>query len=285
MAVTVVENLVKEFKISIRNNNRGYNHRPPLPPLPKIEDYFEVYKIDGIPESGEGSDPYYSKLNGTVAYGLKRGQVPTKRKLKITGEVAKDYAGNVLREPVPVPRGKTAVVTSISLGLPYKYSTEEFEYVDFIETENRGKIERKYIYLIDEKYLYPYHQIALVYSNKKLSKTYANVKVQTWRNGVVYLSLIPYENNTYRKAEVLSVSMGNDFKNVIQEVLKTWIKTGFICEPSIFAESELGSEMIVKHLEGTIDPPTSPISYESVAEIKGKINFDEDSVLEFYNDN
>lgn len=277
--VTISDNLVKEFKRNIRMGQRGFNPNPPLPKgVGDVMDYSGVYLVKGVPENEE----YFSKLNNTVVYGVKDNQKPSKRVIMSTGEVKRDSNGSIVREPVTVSKGVIPIISPISLGLPYsKKGVEgEFGYVDFFETPQRGgKIDRQFMYLVGDKYLYPFNQIALVYSNKRLAKTYITIRVVTWKHGVVYLSLIPYENNTYKKAKVLAKGFINSFTNVIPNILQHWISTGFVVNPSFFAQSDEGDEFIIKSLEGVLEAPDSMVSDVSVAEKRGKEVVDEENLL------
>ena len=277
MAVTKNESLVKEFKKYTKQNYRGYCTKPPLPNMPKIEGFKGVYVVQGV------ENEYYSKLNGTVVTGLKTGQEPSRRVIKRTGEVEK-YGDQIKREPVSVPRHMHAVTTPLPLGLPWGYNEdeEEFQYVDFFETENNGVCERTYMYLIDNKYLYEFNQIALVYSNKRLNRTYKTIKVKTWNHGVVFLSLIPFENNTYRKAQILSIGTLESFKGIIPKIMKKWVDTAFICPPQVFKDSEEGEAIVFQEEEGNLEVPSEGLKTVSLAEERGKGLASEDSLVDEY---
>lgn len=189
-------------------------------------------------------DEYYKKLNGTNVWRLPKNAVAKKRKIdRATRYYMRDSEGNFVYEEVKVPTKSIVVTSDVQLGLPYGYKAEGFGYVDCVVVNGT----RIYMYIVPKKYLYPVHQTALVVSVKNM-KNFEGVGYNTWRMGVIYLHIIPYNPNAmYTGSRILSTKVGMDYSNEIMRIVKMWQEVGFI--PNIKICESSNGNLVTKMLD------------------------------------
>lgn len=211
-------------------------------PLPESSKNWEVsgvnmYAIQNI------EDTYYGNLNKSIV-----SRVPPENRLarrridKAKRSFMRDESGNFVYDEVVVPTGSMAVVSEIKIGLPYNYKLDGFDYVDFVEKPN-GVIE--FIYIIPKKFLYQVNQTALVLSVKNM-KNYSGMGYTTWRNGRIFLHIIPYKPSaSYVGSKVLKTGYSLNFSAEIKEIIAFWINNNLI--PNItLTELSTGENLALK---------------------------------------
>lgn len=222
---TLDEIFAREFKLS-RNRLGEYLSLFELGlkkgKLPKND----FYRVLGV------TDDYYSQLNNTNVMIL-RGAKLERRLLSSTGGFRTDSLGKLIKQTVSLPKGSVAVLSSVRLGLPYRYKLEGYDYVDYIDNLNeQGEIiSRRYVYILPKANLHKVNLNALALSNRPM-KSYSGIKIATWGVGFLYLNIIPYKpKKQYQNTVVLSVKNSLDFSKEIGIALNDLVKLGLISEP------------------------------------------------------
>ena len=218
------ENLIKEFKRNISRNN-SYPNVFQLPVPESLSNAKSVNKpaISKIPLGVE----YFEDLNDEILEVRPRGTQFKRRFIKSDGSFRTDKEGNFLTEDVP-----------------YNYEFPEgYGYVDYLDTnDGNGKTVRKFIYFLPAEFIYPLNMNALVLSSKTL-KGYEVSTVQTWREGKVFLGVIPYKpNRTYTNTRILAIKRGLDFSGEVAELIKHWYSRGIISNPNEYKVNIDGME-------------------------------------------
>lgn len=165
---------------------------------------------------------------------LPRGTKVSRRVIdKVTRSYKKDDIGNFLVEDYVIPSGSMVVLSSVKLGIPfnaYLRPSEGFGYVDFIRSKD-GSVE--YLYVVPKKYLYRAHQTALAVSVSNNLRCYEGKGFQSWKNGVVFIKIIPYSpNRSFKDSKILKTGIGLNYSKECQKLLKLWVESGFIPNPS-----------------------------------------------------
>ena len=172
----------------------------------------------------------------------------------------KDKNGNQIYIDVPCPHTCYGIATEININVPakYKVSGENFEFVDYQErTNNDGSKERKYIYLIPKKYLYKINQTALVFSWRKLPKTYSGVALSLTNGSILYIHILPYRVGikpaNYR---IVHCKTTDDYTDELQKLRDYWLKIGFIFDPNqceLMEPYKDRDNMAYQRLDGSMD--------------------------------
>lgn len=218
----------KEFKNSmqIRRGTTPFNMNIPMEksittPIPTRNKAI----IRGIGEE------YYTQLNYTLAnkevVTLIGRQKLKKKVFMPDGRRRMDENNQPKMEDVTVPTGLAGVISSIKIGVPKAYeSNEGLSYVDFIK-QKEGKT--GYIYLIPKKYLYQVNLCALVMSYNKLRSYYTMVSVNLVNGHSIHLSVIPFkptytrDNKPYK---IIAVKPNANFDTEICRLLEYWEGVG-----------------------------------------------------------
>lgn len=254
--MTLEQVFTKELNAAIRTD--GYKDIYKIP-LPKNN-----WNVSGAIMYGvnEVKDEYYKELNYSLVKRVPGGTKLVKRRIdKASRSFAKDEEGNTIYEEYTVPKGCVAVTSEVNLKLPYGYkSKEDFKYVDF--KEDNGKVE--YIYCIPKEYLFLVNQTALVLSVKNM-KNYAGKGYKTWRNGTVFLHVVPYKPGaSYIGSKVLKTGTSLDYSKEINEILKFWVMNGVIPDISL-TQIATGENLITKNTQVGYESYT-PIELLSIGE-------------------
>ena len=205
------------------------------------------------------NDEYYGKLSNTEALLLK-GYDLRKRKYDHKSEFMRDKNGNIIYIDVPCPNKCYGIATDINISVPakYKVKNEHFEFVDYQErTTKDGRKERKYIYIVPKKYLYKINQTALVFSWRKLPKTYAGVALFLRNGSVLYVHIIPYKVGikpaNYR---IVHCKTTDDYSKELEILRDYWLKIGYIFNPDQCELTEPYKDrdnMAYQRLDGSMD--------------------------------
>lgn len=182
---------------------------------------------------------YYDKLNDTDACLLSRPSL-LRRKFDSSGSLIKDKDGNYVTENVPVPRECCAIVSSVKVGVPLKFSSkdETFIYVDYIAQKgNKNRV--KYIYIVPKKYCYEINQTALILSLNKIRGFYYGERV-TLQNGFdIYFYVVPYKPTTSARAyHVVATKNSDSYTAEINAIKDLWSQRGILFPPDLLAVPE-----------------------------------------------
>lgn len=241
-----MSNLESEFKKELKKELGVYGakdiYKIPLPD--NASKWFvsgtNMYYIQGI------EDKYYSKLNNTYVQGLPKGMIAKKRIIdRVNRCYKKNEDGKYLYEDVKIPIGCVVITSEVDLGLPFKYKVDEYGYIDYVI--RGGK--KRYLYYISKKNLYKAHQTALALSVKNM-KNYAGKGYSTWRNGVIYLHIIPYNpRSSYIGTKILRTSNSiEDYGKCIQEIVNYWQNNLVIPNIGLCSMSD-GENLVLKDTE------------------------------------
>lgn len=239
---------IKEFYKNIRSSSVEKDiFSIPLPVESKS------WKVSGSDEVGIKGIPseagLYTGLNKKVVKKLPRGVVASKRKVDIvTRDFMRDDKNRFIYEDAVIPSGSTVIVAEESLQLPfgYKCDVKGFDYVDFIQN---GKT-REYLYVIPKIYLYETHQTALALSVKNM-KNYKGMGYQTWKNGVIYLHIIPYKPNIrYVGTKILKTGYKLDYGSEIKAIVDFWIEKSIIPNVVLSDTTERGNLVLKPTMRG-----------------------------------
>lgn len=182
---------------------------------------------------------YYNKLNETDACLLSRPSL-LRRKFDSAGEFIKDKDGKYVTESVPVPRECCAIISSVRIGVPLKFSSgdEKFIYVDYL-TQKGNKNRVRYIYIVPKDYCYEISQTALVLSLNKIRGFYYGERV-TLQNGFdVYFYVIPYKPTTSTRAyRVIATRNSDSYSAEIDAIKNLWSQRGILFPPELLTVPE-----------------------------------------------
>lgn len=201
----------------------------PLPSelvLPDLNNFIDQAQVQYCTEE------YFDKLNNNIITFAPPGAM----------EYVRDRHGNIIESKPLKGKSKSLIVEStISLGLPYKYTYPDgygyFGYRDATLQEVYGmggeQSIRLFRYLIPRDNLYRVNQTALVISTRKL-RCYDGRSYSTWDNGVIYCCIVPYTaRRTYTNTKILAVGRGLDYSALVSELEYLWIQSGIIADPSM----------------------------------------------------
>lgn len=159
---------------------------------------------------------------------LPRGVVAKQRVIdKVTRGYKKDDNGDYLYKDYRVPAGSLVVISGRNLDIPLKYfncAENGYGYIDYILSDKGIQ----YMYVLPRSVLYKVHQTALVLSVKDM-KNYAGMGYKTWRNGKIFLHIIPYNpNSSYTGSKVLATGKSLNYDKEIKEIVDYWQNIGYI---------------------------------------------------------
>ena len=154
---------------------------------------------------------------------LPKGTIARQRVIdKATKQFKKDSEGKYLYKDIQVPSGSMIIVSSRNISVPYKYwekCEDGYGYVDYSISEKYGI---EYIYIVPKTVLYKLNQTALVLSVKDM-KNYRGMGYTTWRNGKIFLHIVPYNpNSRYTGSRVLKTGCTLDYNKEIMEIVDFW---------------------------------------------------------------
>lgn len=224
-------NLQDEFKKELKMETRVTSDKNIFAvPLPEECEAWEVSGVDMFYVSNV-EDEYFGKLNGKYVYSIPRGASVKRRKIDMATRKYMVRDGKFVYEDVSVPSESKVIVSEEMLGLPYKYKSDGYGYVDnFVKREKRcddngnlsGVQVRKYIYIVKKENLFPVNQTALVVSVKNM-KNYDGSGYLTWNMGTIFLHVIPYNPNAkYTGSRVLKTGTTLDYSSEVSEIVYYW---------------------------------------------------------------
>lgn len=215
---------LREQRAAIRVKESRDIFKAPLPESTKnwYISGTDIYRVQGIKEE------YYNRLNDTDVKKLPAGYVAKRRKIdKVTRSFKRDSEGNFVYENVPIAANFMAVTSEENISLPFKYKPKEkgFDYIDYV-TKN-GK--REFIYSLCKANLYKVNQTALALSVKNM-KNFKGMGYRTWRMGIVFLHVIPYNpRSSYIGSKILETGVGIDvFDAHVREIVDYWQQVNYI---------------------------------------------------------
>lgn len=251
---TLEDLMVKEFRDATKNPRKVIDEVP----LPSCVSGWsrkqeERYLVRGIENN------LYSALNNEVVYRIPKSTTPRRREIdKVTRSFKKDENGNFIYKDYQIPSGSMAVVSTVQLGLPYSeyiQPTKGYGYIDFVSS----KTTTGYIYVIPKEYLYPLRLTALVVTYASNVKCYSGRGFQSWRNGLVYLKVIPYKPYAvYKDTRILCIGYGLNYNSQIKEILNHWLKINFIPDIRSFILED-GTNLVIKGIS-SLDESYLPVS-------------------------
>lgn len=228
MAYTFDAVFVKEFDMMVRELTAVRTADIVSIPTPdsfslsKMDTSFEQVTIKGI------EIEYYSKLNGTVAYLLSRPKL-VRKKFNSNGDYVKDKDGNYFTEDVVVHKDCIAILSKVKIGVPNKFKTEGYEYVDLYVADNGKTKELYYIYIIPRSVAYKLNLCALCLSLDRPKKIYGGCQVYLYSGHKVYLYIAPYKiSSVTRNYRVFTVKPSIDLTKEYKELLTFWGENGII---------------------------------------------------------
>lgn len=228
MAYTFDAIFVKEFDMMVRELSAVRTadiFSLPVPDsfsLSKMDTSFEQVTFQGIEVD------YYSKLNGTVAYLLSRPKL-VRKKYNSNGDYVKDKDGKYFTEEVVVHNDCVAVLSKVKIGVPNKFKSEGFEYVDLYVSESESKKELYYIYIIPRQYVYKLNLCALCLAFDRPKKLYGGCQVYLYSGHKVYLYIAPYKvSSVARNYRVFTVKPTLDLQKEYKDLLTFWGENGII---------------------------------------------------------
>lgn len=180
-------------------------------------------------------EQYYSRLGNTMAI-LWKGAL-RRRKFDYKGEFMKDKSGNFIFEDVTCPSDCAAVVSTISIQVPYKYKpSENMSYVDMISrTLDDGTTETYFVYILPKKYLYKVNQTALVLSWNKLRVYYSGVQLAMQNGRYLYVYIIQHKptRNGQHNYRILMTKPSIDYDMELSMLNKYWLENNIIFNPAL----------------------------------------------------
>lgn len=187
-------------------------YRLSIPSIGLVAKNKRVY-IKGITEK------YYERLNHN--YVVLWTKPKCKRRLYDSkGQFLKEN-GVYKTESVSVPRNSLVVVSQIKLGVPHKFKSEDYIYVDYVETNSV----KQYIYIVPKSVCYEVNQTALVLAVNPLRAHYGGVSFHLQTGHKLYLYTVPY-SPTKRKEKTpyryLVSKIGLDFSKEVKAVFTYW---------------------------------------------------------------
>lgn len=233
---------MQEFKNSVKEV--GYKDIFKIPLPDSVKNWYvsgtELYGVRGIEvEEFEG-------LNKTIVRKLPKGMIVKQRVIdKVSRSFKRDEDGNYIKQDYRTPTGSIVVISNTNLKLPYSWwvsPKDGYGYVDFNITSDG---EKEYIYVLPRSVLYRVNQTALVISVKDM-KNFSGMGYKTWRNGKIFLHVIPYNpNSSYTGSKVLKTGYSLNYDNEISEIVTYWQKSGVIPE-IVLCELEDGTNLCLK---------------------------------------
>lgn len=221
--------------------------------------YKDIFKIP-LPEECNkwyvsGSELYRVKdvdnedfmgLNDAVVKKLPKFFVAKQRVInKVTKQFKKNEDGTYEYVDYPVPMGSIVVVSNKNLNIPLKYwnkPVDGYGYIDFVQTKEDGTV---YMYVLPKSILYRLHQTALVLSVKDM-KNYAGMGYRTWKDGKIFLHVVPYNpNSKYIASKILKTACTLNFNKEIRLLVDYWEKVGLIPKINL-CNLEDGSNLVLK---------------------------------------
>lgn len=188
----------------------------------------ELLKVNGI------DCEYYAKLNDTLVEKLPRDMSAKQRVIDpATRGYKKDSDGNYIYNEYKVPTGSVVVISSLQLNIPWKEyvkPTKGYGYIDFIETSEG----RKYLYVVPKTKLYKVNMTALVISYAPHMRCYEGRGYQTWRNGVIFLRIVPYKaTSKFSQTKILKTWYGTNYAKECAELMKYWSSINFVVNSGV----------------------------------------------------
>lgn len=171
----------------------------------------------------------FKLLNDTIVLQVPRNKAIQRRKVdKVTRKYATNEKGYIY-EDYKVPTGSMAVISNKCLNLSYDWfkinNKDGYGYVDYYDEKGR----RYYVYVLPKEVLYKANQTALVLSKKSSMKNFSGVGYRTWKYGMIYLYVIPYNPNvTYSESIILRTGLSLDYIKERDALLKYWLETNLI---------------------------------------------------------
>ena len=188
----------------------------------------ELLKVNGV------DCQYYENLNDTLVKRLPRNTVAKQRIIdKATKGYKKDENGCFIYNDYKVPSGSVVVISSKQLKIPwneYVKPSEGYGYIDFIESDEG----RKYMYMIPKTKLYKVNMTALVISYAPHMRCYEGRGYQTWRNGVVFMRIVPYKaTSKFSQTKILRTWYGTNYAKECKELMQYWSENNFVVNSSV----------------------------------------------------
>lgn len=243
MSKTLESLFVSEFRREIANVGYKDIYKIPLPDECKDWEVSgtEVYAVKGI------EVPYYDVLNKSLVKRVPRGFEAKRRIIdKAVRGFAKNPDGTYQYEDFPKTANSVVVISDRQNKLPYseykkKVSKEGYGYIDFVE---KGK-KIEYLYVLPKSVLYRVNQTALALSVKNM-KNYSGSGYVTWRNGVIFLHVIPYNPNArYEGTKILKTGYSLDYNKEIKSLISYWLEVNLIPNLSLCTLQD-GSNIALK---------------------------------------
>lgn len=226
MSYTFDAIFLKEFDMMVRELsavNQADIFSLPVPSsfsLSKMDISFDQVTIQGV------EIEYYNKLNGTVAYLLSRPKL-VRKKFNSNGDYVKDKEGNFFTEDVVVPNDCVAILSKVRIGVPLKFVSEGFQYVDLYVKEDSK--EMFYIYIVPRVNSFKLNLCSLCLSLERPKKIYGGCQVYLCTGQKVYLYIAPYKvSSIQRNYRVFSVKPSLDLQEQYKELLTFWGNNGII---------------------------------------------------------
>ena len=183
----------------------------------------ELYMVKGV------NNPDFQDLEGVLVKKLPKNMVAKQRVIdKATKQFKKNEDGSFVYKDYTIPTGSMVVISNKNMSIPLRYwnqAEDGYGYVDFVQSKGEGVL---YMYVLPKSVLYKVHQTALVLSVKDM-KNYSGMGYKTWRDGKIFLHVIPYNpNSKYIASKVLKTACTLNFSNEIRTIVDFWEKVGLI---------------------------------------------------------
>lgn len=251
---------VREFREAIQDIGYKDVYRVPLPESSSRWDVSgtDVYAIKGI-EKEE-----FMLLNGKAVRRLPRGVVAKKRVIdKANRSFKRDAEGKFVLTDVSIPSGSMVVISSVKLELGFKWWSKCMDGYGYVDTViSKGK--REYLYIVPKYVLYRINQTALVLSVKNM-KNYAGMGYTTWRNGKIFLHIVPYKPNAqYTGSKILKTGYGINYSNEITEIVDYWQSIGYIPQIQLCSLSDGSNLCLTNTVVGY--ESYSPVEYMPISD-------------------
>lgn len=221
--MTTLESVfVREFRNAV--SNTGYKDIYKIP-LPKEVEDWEVSGTDLF--KVETEEPYFSNLSGSIVKRLPKNKIARQRVINpVTRNFKRDENGEYEYTDYSIPSGSIVVLSEIQIGLPNprKYTPSQgYGYIDFnFITKKDGSAYVEYMYVLPKSCLYKIHQTALAMSVKNM-KNYEGMGYVTWKNGTIFLHIIPYNpNSQYTGTKILKTGYSLNYQKEIKVILNYW---------------------------------------------------------------
>lgn len=232
---------IKEFRNAV--TQVGYKDIYNIPLPKECKSWYvsgtELYSVKDIDE------PYFEKLNKTIVKRLPKDKKAKRRIIDPKSRnFAKDEKGGYIYEDITVPSGSIVVLSEERIGLPHEKKhkpSEGYGYIDFVISQDSYE----YMYILPKNVLYKIHQTALAMSVKNM-KNYEGCGYVTWKNGTIFLHIIPYNpNSSYTGTKILKTAHTLNFSAEIKVILDFWQNNGIV--PNIaLCELQDGTNLVLK---------------------------------------